>query len=205
MHKLAWRGLGAAAFALALVTAASAQQPQFLRIRGQIEKVDGKTLTIKARNGSEMKVNTVDNVRVQGLAKASLADIAANSYIGVTAMPQPDGSQKAIAIHIFMASQRGLGEGFHPWDLRPGSTMTNAAVATKVAGTDGNVLTMQYKGGEKKVVVTPETAIVKVVPGDKGEIKPGAQIIIMRAKKEADGSLTAPALYVGVGGVTPPM
>ena len=205
MHGMGWRALGAAGIALAVVTVASAQQGPPVRIRGQIEKVEGKTLTIKARNGSEMKVNMIDNPRVQGLAKASLADIDTNSYIGVTAMPQPDGSQKAIAIHIFMPSQRGLGEGFRAWDLQPNSTMTNAAVASKVAAADGNVLTMKYKGGEKKVIVTPQTTIVKVVPGDKSEIKAGAQIIIMAAKKEADGSLTAPAVYVGVGGVTPPM
>jgi hypothetical protein len=115
--------------AVAVAGVALAQQPP-VRIRGEIEKVDGNTLTVKARDGAVLTVNVPDNVRVMNFVKASLADIKPNSYIGVTAMPQPDGSQKAIAIHIFLEAQRGTGEGHRPWDLRPGSTMTNAAVET---------------------------------------------------------------------------
>jgi hypothetical protein len=85
--------------------------------------------------------------------KASMADIKQNSYIGVTAMPEADGSQRAIAIHIFTEAQRGTGEGFRAWDLRPGSTMTNATVDNLVTGTDGDTITVKYKDGEKKVIV----------------------------------------------------
>jgi hypothetical protein len=120
-------------------------------------------------------------------------------------MPQPDGGQKAIAIHIFTPQQRGVGEGHRPWDLQPNSTMTNAAVGSKVTATEGDVLMMKYKNGEKKVVVTPQTAIVKVVSADKSEIKPGAKVIIMGAAKQPDGSLVAPSIYVGKDGITPPM
>ena len=119
-------------------------------------------------------------------------------------MPQPDGSQKAIAIHIFLEAMRGTGEGFRPWDRQPGSTMTNAAVDNMVAGNDGQVLMVKYKDGEKKVIVPPETPIVAYAPGDKAEIKPGAQIIIMAATKQADGIFVTPAINVGRG-VTPPM
>jgi hypothetical protein len=98
-----------------------------------------------------------------------------------------------------------VAEGHRPWDQQPNSTMTNAAVATKVAAAEGDVLMMKYKDGEKKVVVTPQTTIVKVVPADKSEITAGAKIIIMGAAKQPDGSLVAPAIYVGKDGVTPPM
>lgn len=198
-------GLSLAGMMLAAtVSTAFAQQSPPVRIRGQIEAVDGNTLTVKARDGASLKVNLADNVRVMGLDKASLGDIKKDSYIGVTAMPQPDGSQRAIAIHIFTEAQRGTGEGHRPWDLQPGSTMTNAAVDTTVAGVDGQVVTVKYKDGEKKVVVPPSTPIVSYSPGDKSELKPGAQIIIMGAMKQPDGSLTTPAVNVGRG-VTPPM
>jgi outer membrane lipoprotein SlyB len=199
--------LAAAAAGLVLVATVSsavAQQPPPVRVRGQIEKVDGNTLTIKARDGVSLTVNLADNARVMGLDKASLADIKKDSYIGVTAMPQPDGSQRAIAIHIFTEAQRGTGEGHRPWDLRPGSTMTNAAVDTTVSSVDGQVVTVKYKDGEKKVIVPPETPIVSYSPGDKSELKPGAQVIITAAQKQPDGSLTAPAINVGRG-ITPPM
>jgi hypothetical protein len=189
-------------------TALAQQLPAPMRVRGQIEKVDGNTLTVKARDGATMAVNVPDNVRVTGLVKASLADIKPNSYIGVTAMPQPDGSQKAIAIHIFTEAQRGTGEGHRPWDLRPGSTMTNAAVETTATGVDGQVLTVKYKSAdkteEKKVVVPPDAAIVAFQPGEKSELKSGAQVIIL-VQKQADGTLTAASVNVGRDGVTPPM
>ena len=192
---------------VALIGTALAQQPP-VRIRGQIEKVDGNTLTVKARDGAMLTVNVPDNVRVMNFVKASLADIKPNSYIGVTAMPQPDGSQKAIAIHIFLEAQRGTGEGHRPWDLRPGSTMTNAAVETTAGSVDGQVLTVKYKSGdktdEKKVIVPPDAAIVTYAPADKSELKAGAQIIIFGAQKQADGTLQAQAVNVGKG-IAPPM
>jgi hypothetical protein len=132
------------AFFLALGSEALAQQPQNVRIRGTIEKVDGNVLAIKTRDNQDVNVKLADNARVLAFVKASLQDIRPNSYIGVTAMPQPDGSQRAIAIHIFMESQRGTGEGHRPWDLQPNSTMTNAAVENVVAGVDGQVITVKY-------------------------------------------------------------
>jgi hypothetical protein len=185
-----------------LASSAWAQQPTMVRIRGTIESIDGKTLAIKTREGTDVKVNMTDDVGVIGIAKTSLSDIKQGSYIGVSGLPQPDGSQKALAVHIFPEAMRGANEGFRPWDLRPNSTMTNATVAQTVAG---QVIDVKYKDGEKKVVVTPDTAIVAFVNGEKSDIKPGAKIIIFGAKKLDDGSLETNRIGVGKDGIAPPM
>lgn len=184
---------------------AFAQQPQPLRIRGTIEAVDGPMLTIKDRDNNERKVKMTDKVAVTGIVKASLSDIKKNSYIGVTGMPQADGTQKAIAIHIFPEAMRGTGEGFRPWDLKPNSSMTNATVDQQVQSTDGQTITVKYKDGEKKVTVTPETPIVTFVPGNKDELKPGAKVIIMGADKQSDGTYQTARVNVGLDGLAPPM
>jgi hypothetical protein len=189
-----------------LASSAWAQQPPTpTRIRGSIESIDGKTLSIKTREGNDVKVNITDDIAVIGIAKTSLSEIKQGSYIGVSAMPQPDGSQKAIAIHIFPEAMRGAAEGFRPWDLRPNSTMTNATVAQTVASVDGQVIEVKYKDGEKKVVVPPDAAIVAFVTGEKSEIKPGAKIIIFGAVKKDDGSLETNRIGVGRDGIAPPL
>jgi hypothetical protein len=188
-----------------LGSVAWAQQPPPVRIRGTIEAVDGSLLTIKSREGDEMKVRMTDNVAVWGVAKTELSEIKPGSYIGVSAMPEPDGTQKALAVHIFPESQRGAAEGFRPWDLRPNSTMTNATVAETVKDTDGQNILVKYKDGEKKVVVPPGTPIVTFVAGDKSEVKPGAKIIIFGATKKDDGVLEANRVNVGRDGIMPPM
>jgi hypothetical protein len=186
-------------------TAAWAQQPPPVRIRGTIEAVDGALLSIKSREGADMKVRVTDNVAVFGVAKTAMSEIKPGSYIGVSAMPEPDGTQKALAVHIFPETQRGAAEGFRPWDLRPNSTMTNATVAETVKGTDGQNILVKYKDGEKKVVVPPDTPIVTFVAGDKSELQPGAKIIIFGATKKDDGTLEANRVNVGRDGITPPM
>ena len=188
-----------------LGTAVWAQQPPTVRIRGSIESVDGPNLMIKSREGTDMKVRMTDNVAVFGVAKTELSDIKEGSYIGVTAMPEPDGTQKAVAVHIFPENQRGASEGFRPWDQRAGSTMTNATVAQTVKGIDGQNILVKYKDGEKKVVVPPGTPIVTFVAGDKSELKPGAKVIIFSATKKDDGTLEASRVNVGRDGITPPM
>ncbi|MGH6702774.1 MAG: hypothetical protein ACREC2_00790, partial [Bradyrhizobium sp.] len=136
---------------------AIAQQPPTVRVRGSIESIDGPMLTIKSREGADLKVRLTDNFAVIGIAKAELSEIKPGSYIGVSAMPEPDGTQKALAVHIFPEAQRGAAEGFRRWDLRPNSTMTNATVADTAAGIDGQNILVKYKGGEKKVAVPPGT------------------------------------------------
>jgi hypothetical protein len=199
------RALASLAIVSVLGSAAWAQQPPTVRIRGTIESVDGPMMMIKTREGTDVKVRMTDNVAVFGVAKTSLSEIKQGSYIGVTAMPEPDGTQKAVAVHIFPENQRGAAEGFRPWDQRPGSTMTNATVAETVAGSDGQNILVKYKDGEKKVVVPPGTPIVTFVAGDKSEVKPGAKIIIFGAAKKDDGTLEANRVNVGRDGITPPM
>ena len=195
----------AISLAVALATNASAQQPPTVRIRGTIEAVDGPLLSIKSRDGSDVKVRVTDNVAVFGVARTELSEIKEGSYIGVTAMPEPDGVQKAVAVHIFPENQRGAAEGFRPWDLRANSTMTNATVAETVKGTEGQNILVKYKDGEKKVVVPPGTPIVTFVAGDKSELKAGAKVIIFGAVKKDDGTLEANRVNVGRDGITPPM
>jgi len=195
-----------AAFAAFIVTSSAiAQQAPTVRIRGTIESVDGSTLGIKTREGTDVKVKMTDNVAIFAVVKTSLSEIKDGSYIGVTGMPEPDGTQKAIAVHIFPENQRGAAEGFRPWDARTNSTMTNATVAQTVKGTDGQNITVKYKDGEKKVVVPPDTPIVTFIASDKSEVKPGAKLIIFGAAKKDDGTLEANRVNVGRDGITPPM
>lgn len=183
---------------------ASAQQPQVSRIRGTIVSLDGTALTLTTRDGTEQKITLPNDVAVLGLVKATLSDVKLGGFIGVTGMPQPDGSQKAVEIHIFPEKARGTGEGFRPWDLRPNSTMTNAAVAEQVASNDGQSLVLKYKDGEQKITVTPDTPVVSFVDGERADLKPGAKVIVF-ATREADGKLLASRIAVGRDGLTPPM
>ena len=200
MHKMNMtrRALGAAAIAVVFAaTAAFAQQPG--RIRGQIEKADGAMLSLKTRDGTMMNVKVADDARVAALVKATLADIKTDSFIGIAGIPEADGSIKAYSIHIFLPAQRGVVPDRHgPWDGRPGSTMTNAYVADMVSK-DGETLTVKYKDGEKKIIVTKDTVIAAAAPGNKDELKSGAQIIIMASEKQPDGTILAKSMYVGRG------
>lgn len=191
------RALAAAAIALSLAaTAALAQQPA--RIRGQIEKVDGAMLSLRTRDGAMLNVKVADDARVSALVKATLADIKTDSFIGIAGVPQPDGSIQAFSIHLFLPAQRGVVPDRHgPWDARPNSTMTNAYVEDIVTAKDGEMLTVKYKDGEKKVVVTPQTVIAAAAPGSKDELKPGAHIIIFASEKQADGVILIKTMYVG--------
>jgi hypothetical protein len=194
---------GAITLLLAIAPMAAAQE-QSVRVRGTIDRVEGDTYIVKPRSGGELKVKLPDNVMVVALTKASLADIKQGSYVGVAGMPQADGSQKALEVHIFPEAMRGTGDGHRGWDLQPSSTMTNGAVEQTTASADGQVLTLKYKDGEKKIVVSPDTPIVVYVPGEKSELTAGAPIFISAATKQPDGTLTTPRVNVGRG-VAPPM
>jgi outer membrane lipoprotein SlyB len=207
MTNLTRRRVGLTAFAVLFATSfAGAQAQQTVRVRGTIEKVDGQTLAVRARDGSTLTIKLADNARITAMVKASLTDIKVGDFVGVTAMPQPDGSQKAIGLHIFMAAQRGVVPArFLPWDREPGSTMTNADVESSVASVDGQTMMVKYSDGEKKVIVPPNTPVVRFVPGNLDDLKPGAQIFIVAGQKMPDGTITAPAINVGRDGVDPPM
>ena len=202
MAALASVALGGLAMMLPGIAPALAQDT--VRVRGTIERIDGSTYVVKTRDGAELKVAVADNPEIAGVVKASLSDIKQGSFVGVTAMPQADGSQRALEVHIFPEAMRGTGEGHYPWDLRPQSTMTNANVEQAVTGVDGQTLTLKYKDGEKKIFVPTSTPIVVYVQGDKSDLKPGAKVFIA-AIKQPDGTLQARAWRVGRDGVTPPM
>lgn len=198
MYKLNMtrRAIGTVAITFLFATTTHAQQPG--RIRGQIEKVDGATYVLKARDGTTLNVKLSDDARVSALEKASLADIKNDTFIGIAGMPKPDDSIEAFSIHIFLPAQRGVVPDRHgPWDARRNSTMTNAYVTSIVKDKDGETLTVKYKDGEKKIVVTPQTMIAAAAPGNKDELKAGAQIIIFGWDKQTDGSILAKTLYVG--------
>ena len=200
--RIVMSGLVGLALVVTLATNAFAQQAP--RVRGQIEKVDGSMLTVKARDGQTVMVKLADGARLATLHKITLADIQPNSFIGVAGMPRPDGSLEAFSIHTLPESARANGDGERPWDARPGSTMTNASLGSIVKSKDGDEITVTYKAGEKKVIVTPNTVIAKQMPADKSVLQPGAQIAIMVAEKQPDGSLLAKVMYVGQD-VTPAM
>lgn len=195
--------------AVAMVVASSfyaiAQQPPTpTRVRGTVEGVEGDVLSVKSRSGEDFKLRMAGDMRVVGIVKIALSDIKVGSFIGATTVPGPDGSQNAVEIHMFPEDMRGTGEGSRPFDLRPNSTMTNATVAQSVAGNDGHTLLIKYKDGEKKVTVTPDTAVVTYVTADKTELKAGARVIAAM-KKLPDGSYETNRVSVGRDGLTPPM
>jgi len=195
------------AFLIATLSAfAMAQAPANppVRIRGTVEKIDGQNLTVKTRTGETMNVKLADNFMVMGVAKASLADVSSGKFIGTTTVGERDGALVALEVHIFPENMRGTGEGHCDWDLRPSSKMTNANVASVVSMGKDRVLTVQYKGGEKKVLVPESAAIVSFAPADRSELKPGAQIFLI-SQRQPDGGLAAARVNVGLGGQVPPM
>jgi hypothetical protein len=194
-----------AAFLIAVVTTvAFAQAPTPVRIRGTVEKLDGNVLTVKARDGQSMSVKMADTFTVMGIQKANVAEIATGKFIGATTVGERDGALVALEVHIFPESMRGTGEGHYPWDLQPNSMMTNANIANVVSVASDRVMTVQYKGGEKKILVTDSTVVVSYAPSDKSELKPGAPIFLV-SQKQPDGSLTAARVNVGLKGLVPPM
>src|SRR5438034_3177802 len=164
----------------AVSTVAIAQAPANppVRIRGTVERIDRTNLTVKANSGQSMNVKLADNFVVIGIAKASLADVASGKFIGTTTVGERDGALVALEVHIFPENMRGTGEGHYDWDLRPNSKMTNANVASVTSMGKDRVMTVQYKGGEKKVLVTAETVVVAYAPAERGEIKPGVSVFI---------------------------
>jgi hypothetical protein len=180
---------------------ASAQET--VRIRGTVERIDGPVYVVKNRDGSELKLTVTDNPLYVVIVPATMADIKPGMFVGSAGMMEADGTQKAIEVHIFPESMRGTGEGHYDWDLLPKSKMTNGNVEQSVTGVDGPVLSVKYKDGEKKLVVTPQTVVVTYAMGDKSEIKPGTRIFVAAAKKQDDGTLQTPRITYGRNGAGP--
>jgi hypothetical protein len=198
--------LTAALLIAALSTFALAQTPAntVVRVRGTVEKLDGQNLVVKTRTGEITNIRLADNYMVVGITKGSIDDVTSGKFIGTTSVGERDGALIALEVHIFPENMRGTGEGHYDWDLRPTSKMTNANVANVTNMGKDRILTVQYKGGEKKVLVTDSAVVVTYAPADKSEIKPGAPVIVITTR-QPDGTLTAPRVNVGLNGQVPPM
>lgn len=201
MFGMLQRAFAALSFALVCVALPASAQ-EIVRIRGTIERIEGPVYVIKNREGAELKLTLTDNPLFVAISPSSMADIKPGMFVGSAGMMQPDGTQKAIEVHIFPESMRGTGEGHYDWDLKPQSKMTNGNVEQTVSGVDGPVLSVKYKDGEKKLVVTPETVVVTYVPGNKDEVKPGTKVFV-GAKKQPDGTFQAPRITYGRNGAGP--
>jgi hypothetical protein len=196
------RTLAALSFALVCIALpASAQET--IRIRGTIERVEGPVYVVKNREGAEVKLTVTDNPLFVAISPSTMADIRPGMFVGSAGMMQPDGTQKAMEVHIFPESMRGTGEGHYDWDLKPQSKMTNGNVEQTVAAVDGPILSVKYKDGEKKLLVTPETVVVTYIAGNKDELKPGTKIFVAAAKKQPDGTLQTPRITYGRNGAGP--
>jgi hypothetical protein len=175
------------------------------RVRGTLQKTDGNNLTIATKGGKEASIPLKDGAPVIAVTKGAMSDIKSNAFVGITAMPQSDGTQKAVEVHVFEESLRGIGEGHYPWDLMQNSTMTNGAVAQQVQKVEGNTLQVKYKDGEKTIVVPNDAEVVNLVPGGKDDLKSGAHVFIPGWEKQGDGTWKATVVVVGRDGITPPM
>ena len=196
--------VAAAVLGLSLSTALAQQSPTPTKVRGEIERVDGDSLSVKSRSGQDVKLQLQPDLRVAGIASSTLSEVKPGAFVGATTVPGPNGAHNAVEIHSFPESMRGTGEGSRAWDLGPNSTMTNATVDQSVTSTDGNTVKVKYKGGEKVITVTPKTQIVTYVPAERSDLKQGAKIIAF-GKTLPDGSFQTSRIAVGQGGITPPM
>jgi hypothetical protein len=194
----------AAALPVALAQQPNSKPPPPIRLRGVVEKIDGRAVLAKSTKGEELRLNLVDKALVVAVVKASMAEIKPGLFIGSGAMPQPDGSQKALEVHIFAESMRGTGEGFRPWDGAPNSTMTNGAVGATVAAKSGQAVTVRYKDGEQTIIVTPDVPIVRYEIADPSAITPSAPFTAVATAKASDGSFDVSRINVGRGGASPP-
>ena len=183
---------------------ASAQQSPTMRVRGTIAKVDGHALTLKGSDGAEHKLTLTEKAVIVAVVKASMAEVKEGVFLGSAAMPQPDGSQKALEVHIFPEQMRGTGEGHRPYAPVPNSTMTNGtASGATVTGVDGSTIVVKYKDGEKKIVVPPNVPIVRYEIGSQADLKAGAAFTVLAATKKPDGTLEAARINVGRDGTVP--
>ncbi len=187
-----------------MLLAAATTMAHAQALRGTIEKVDGNALTLRASDGAELKLTLAENAIVVAVVKASIAEIKDGTFVGSAAMPQPDGSQKALEVHIFPEPMRGTGEGHRSYAPVPNSTMTNGSTAgMTVAGVDGQTLVVKYQGGEKTIVVPPGTPIVRYEIGSRSDLRPGARFAVFTPVKKADGTTEASRINVGRDDVVP--
>jgi hypothetical protein len=197
------RLLAASSFAL-ISFALPATAQDTVRVRGTVERIEGPVFVVKARDGAELKLTvTEDHPLFVVIVPGKMSDIKPGMYVGSAGTMQEDGTQKAIEVHIFPESMRGTGDGHYDWDLLPKSKMTNGNVEQAVTGVDGPMLSVKYKDGEKKLVVTPQTVVVTYEMGKREDIQPGTKIFVSAAKKQPDGTLQTPRITYGRNGEGP--
>jgi hypothetical protein len=198
------RHLGLTALALILAGPAwAADPPKPYRVRATVDSVTGDSVALTSRGGEKVTAALTADTVVTAIVPVKLEDIKPGSFVGSAAMPQADGTQKALEVHVFPESMRGTGEGHRPFDLQPQSTMTNGTVGA-VTGTSDRTLQVTYKGGEKTIVVPPETPIVTYEPATRAMLTTGAHVILFGTQAE-DGAITATRIAVGKNGMVPPM
>jgi hypothetical protein len=184
---------------------AGAQTPPSLRVRGAVTGFDGHVLQVFTRDNTALKIDITDQTRINELYAQKFSDIKQDSFVGITAIRHgPRTPLQAREVHIFTEAQRGTGEGHYDWDLEPGSSMTNANVNAIVDTNDGKLLTLSYRGGSQKIIVTKDIPIVAFKPADKSLLIKGAQIFCV-TEPRPDGSLSARYISVGSNGLKPPM
>jgi Domain of unknown function (DUF5666) len=197
-HALQWRLRATAVGSVALtILAGTAIAQETVRIRGTIERVDGNTYVVRSRDGYVHALALATDASVAASVKSSIVDIRPGLYIGIAAIPQSDGSLRALEAHIFDGSMRGTGEGHRAWDLLPKSTMTNAVVEEIVSTVDGHAITLRYKDGQQRIAIPAGTTVVTYLPGTVGELSPGAAVFVPSAVKQSDGKLRAQRVMVG--------
>jgi len=188
-------------------TLASAQTPNPaappMRLRATIEKIEGNSMTVKERSGEVITLVLADNLNVSEVFPIALAAIQPGSFIGTAAMPRADGTLDALEVLVLPEAARGNGEGHRPYDLQPGSTMTNATVADLVAAPTGRKLTLRYKDGEKTVNVSDTTPVVSFRPGDRSLLVVGGKVIVTAELRS--GVPTATRVLAGRDGFAPPL
>jgi hypothetical protein len=187
---------------LAAQAVALAQTPP-VGVRGTITRVSADAIQVHTRRGQDLSIHVNGNTQVRAVTLAKVGDIKPGSYVGTAAVPLPDGTLKALEVHVFPPALAGTGEGHRAWDLEPNSTMTNGTVGDVLAA-NGHTLTLKYKGGERKVVVPDDVPIVNLEPGDRSLLTVGTKVVLF-ATKDADGSLSAGFISAGRNGVEPPM
>jgi hypothetical protein len=191
--------------ALALPLAATAwAQSSTQRIRGDVVAIEGQKLQVRTRSGALADIDLGQQYTVTAVVRVQPEAIVRGSYVGTATLPQSDGTERALEVLVFPESGRGSGEGHYPWDLQPGSMMTNATVAKIVDVDNARRLTLAYKDGEKVVIVAPNVPIVTFEPGTREMLRPGAHVML-GATVRPDGSLTASRVSVGKDGLVPPM
>lgn len=187
----------------ALAQPAPAGQPGAARLRGTIDAVSDGALDMTVRGGGKVHAVLPATLHTTYVVAAKLSDIQPNSYIGTAAAPQPDGTLRALEVHVFPPSMRGTREGTRPYDLQPGSTMTNGTVGSLV-NTNGRVATVRYGNEEKKVLIPDDVPVITFEPADRSALKAGAKVIV-NGQRAADGTVTATAVSIGKDGLAPPM